>query len=82
MNAPIAPEEVVAVEFSLNGVTVGARPGETLIQVADRLEVPIPRLCYKPGMPIAASAKPSNIEASVFHGEPLPIPMKLQNVSR
>ena len=50
MNAPIAPEEVVAVEFSLNGVTVGARPGETLIQVADRLEVPIPRLCYKPGM--------------------------------
>ena len=50
MNAPIAPEEVLAVEFSLNGVTVGARPGETLIQVADRLEVPIPRLCYKPGM--------------------------------
>src|SRR4030095_2379659 len=50
MNAPIAPEEVVAVEFSLNGVTVGARPGEPLIQVADRLEVPIPRLCYKAGM--------------------------------
>ena len=50
MNAPIAPEEVIAVEFSLNGVTVGARAGETLIEVADRLEVPIPRLCYKPGM--------------------------------
>src|SRR5262249_15114488 len=33
-------------------------------------------------MPIAASAKPSSIEASVFQGEPLPIPMKLQKVSR
>ena len=27
-----------------------AHPGETLIEVADRLGVPIPRLCYKPGM--------------------------------
>ena len=33
-------------------------------------------------MPTAASAKPSIIEASVFHAEPLPMPMKLQNVSR
>ena len=33
-------------------------------------------------MPIAASAKPSIIAASVFHAEPLPIPMKLQNVRR
>ena len=33
-------------------------------------------------MPTAASAKPSIIAASVFHGEPLPMPMKLQNVSR
>ena len=61
MNAPIAPEEVLAVEFSLNGVTVGARPGETLIQVADRLEVPIPRLCYKPGMNDAGVAPPGVI---------------------
>src|SRR5512147_1032162 len=28
-------------------------------------------------MPTLASAKPSSIDASVFHGEPLPIPMKL-----
>ena len=33
-------------------------------------------------MPTAASAKPSIIADSVFHGEPLPMPMKLQNVSR
>ncbi len=50
MNAPIAPDAVAAIEFNLNGAAVGARPGETLIQVADRLGVSIPRLCYKPGM--------------------------------
>ncbi len=33
-------------------------------------------------IPTAASAKPSIIAASVFHAEPLPMPMKLQNVSR
>ena len=33
-------------------------------------------------MPTAASAKPSIIAASVLNGEPLPMPMKLQNVSR
>ena len=33
-------------------------------------------------MPTAASANPSVIDTSVFHGDPLPMPMKLQNVSR
>ncbi len=33
-------------------------------------------------MPTAASANPSIIDASVFQGEPLPMPMKLQKVSR
>ncbi len=33
-------------------------------------------------MPTAASAKPSIIAASVFHGDPLPMPIKLQKVSR
>ena len=33
-------------------------------------------------MPTAAKANPSSIETSVFHGEPLPIPMKLQKVRR
>src|SRR4029453_4044891 len=50
MNAPdsVLAEEVIA--FKLNGENVEAFPGETLIEVADRLGVPIPRLCYKPGM--------------------------------
>jgi formate dehydrogenase major subunit len=50
MNAPAVAAEVAAIEFTLNGVAVAALPGETLIQVADRVGVDIPRLCYKPGM--------------------------------
>jgi len=39
-----------SVLFTLDGAQVEARPGETIIEVADRLGVEIPRLCYKPGM--------------------------------
>lgn len=35
--------------FSLNGTEVVARDGETLLGVADRYGVEIPRLCYKDG---------------------------------
>ena len=38
------------VAFRLNGAEITAAPGETIIEAADRLGVPIPRLCYKPGM--------------------------------
>src|SRR3954469_2391727 len=51
MNAPIEPGLLQGiVGFKLNGQDVEAFPGETLIEVADRLGVSIPRLCYKPGM--------------------------------
>ena len=51
MNAPIAPEAVQeVVAFSLNGVEIAAAPDETILEAADRIGVPIPRLCYKPGM--------------------------------
>ncbi|MEO8752511.1 MAG: formate dehydrogenase subunit alpha [Casimicrobiaceae bacterium] len=51
MNAPRERGlEQESITFRLNGAEVTALPGETLIQVADRLGVPIPRLCYKPGM--------------------------------
>ena len=50
MNAPrdalLAQDAIV---FRLNGDDVAAAPGETIIQAADRLGIPIPRLCYKPG---------------------------------
>jgi len=38
------------VEFLLNGETVSGRADETLLQVADRYGVEIPRLCYMDGM--------------------------------
>ncbi|MEO8975294.1 MAG: 2Fe-2S iron-sulfur cluster-binding protein, partial [Casimicrobiaceae bacterium] len=50
MNAPSPREVEQVVEFKLNGADVVAQSGETIIEVADRLGVPIPRLCYKPGM--------------------------------
>ena len=34
--------------FSLNGQDVEAEPGETIWQVADRLGVEIPHLCWQP----------------------------------
>ena len=50
MNAP--HEQALlqdAIVFTLNGKETTAAPGETIIQVADRLGLAIPRLCYKPG---------------------------------
>ncbi len=51
MNAPReAALDAATVTFRLNGTEVGAAPGETILEVADRLGVEIPRLCYKPGL--------------------------------
>ncbi|HET7863706.1 MAG TPA: formate dehydrogenase subunit alpha [Burkholderiaceae bacterium] len=51
MNAPersvLAP---ATVEFQLDGQPVQAFEGETILQVADRHGVTIPRLCYTPGL--------------------------------
>jgi formate dehydrogenase major subunit len=38
------------VSFALNGKTVAARSGETILQAAQRYGVEIPRLCYMDGM--------------------------------
>jgi formate dehydrogenase major subunit len=51
MNAPLTHAlEREQIAFRLNGGDVSAFAGETIIEVADRLGVEIPRLCYKPGM--------------------------------
>ncbi len=51
MNAPReAALDQATIAFRLNGAEVTAAPGESIIEAADRLGVPIPRLCYKPGM--------------------------------
>src|SRR5207245_7180631 len=38
------------IEFKLNGETISAFAGETIIQAAKRHGVDIPHLCYKEGM--------------------------------
>jgi len=37
-----------AIKFNLNGKDVEAQPGETIWQVADRLGIEVPHLCYSP----------------------------------
>ena len=48
MNEPIGKNTEV-IEFKLNGDTVSAFAGETIIQAAKRHGVDIPHLCYKEG---------------------------------
>jgi formate dehydrogenase major subunit len=51
VNAPLTQAlEQERISFRLNGEDVSALPQETIIEVADRTGVSIPRLCYKPGM--------------------------------
>src|SRR6188472_1378318 len=47
MNEPVGAAEVI--EFKLNGDTVAAFAGESIIQAAKRHGVDIPHLCYKEG---------------------------------
>ena len=50
MNAPLDPALAAeSIEFSLDGQTMKARPGETIIQAAARQGIDIPHLCYKDG---------------------------------
>src|ERR1043165_1055235 len=47
MNEPVGKSEVI--EFKLNGETISALAGETIIQAAKRHGTDIPHLCYKEG---------------------------------
>src|SRR5213080_4122998 len=50
MNAPFEPAlKLATTEFHLDGRTVSAFAGETIIQAAARHGIEIPYLCYKPG---------------------------------
>ncbi|MBC5767671.1 formate dehydrogenase subunit alpha [Ramlibacter albus] len=48
--AELAQLDAPTVTFKLNGKEVTAKASETIIQVADREGVEVPRLCYKPGL--------------------------------
>lgn len=53
---------VPTVTFELDGREVTARAGETLIEVADREGVDIPRLCYKPGLEAVGNCRACVVE--------------------
>ena len=50
MNAPIDASVIAqSIEFTLDGQSMKARVGETILQAAARQGVDIPHLCYKDG---------------------------------
>jgi formate dehydrogenase major subunit len=50
------------VSFKLDGREVTARAGETIIQVADREGIEIPRLCYKDGLDAVGNCRACMVE--------------------
>jgi formate dehydrogenase major subunit len=68
MNAVIAlqpesePASVPTVNFSLNGRKITARKTDTLIEIADRERVEIPRLCYMEGMAAVGNCRSCMVE--------------------
>ena len=52
----------VAVTFDINGRTVAALSTETLIEVADREGIDIPRLCYREGMEAVGNCRACMVE--------------------
>jgi len=60
--AELAQIEAPTVKFSLNGKQVEGRANETVLQVADREGVEIPRLCYKPGLDTAGNCRCCMVE--------------------
>jgi formate dehydrogenase major subunit len=57
MNAPIP-----TVSFELNGRSVDALPHETLIEVAAREGIEVPRLCYKEGLASVGNCRSCMVE--------------------
>jgi len=66
MNAITPAESLLldppTVTFELNGREVVGRVGETLIEIADREGVEIPRLCYKPGLEAVGNCRACVVE--------------------
>ncbi len=54
--------DVPMVEFTINGRPVSARSNETLIEVADREGIEVPRLCYKPGLDAVGNCRACMVE--------------------
>ena len=54
--------ESPTVTFLLDGREMTALPGETLIEIADREGIEIPRLCYKEGMEAVGNCRSCMVE--------------------
>jgi formate dehydrogenase major subunit len=54
--------DLPAVKFVLNGREVSARSTDTLLEIADRDGIQIPRLCYKPGMEAVGNCRSCMVE--------------------
>jgi formate dehydrogenase major subunit len=76
--AEMALLESPVVRFKLNGKEVEARADETVIQVADREGVEIPRLCYKPGLDAVGNCRACMVE---IKGERVLAPSCCRNVT-
>src|SRR5690349_14282205 len=58
----LAQIDVPTVSFELNGREVTGRANETIIEIADREGVEIPRLCYKEGLDTAGNCRSCMVE--------------------
>jgi formate dehydrogenase major subunit len=58
----LAQLEAPTVTFKLDGREVTARASETILEVADREGVEIPRLCYKPGLDAVGNCRSCMVE--------------------
>jgi formate dehydrogenase major subunit len=60
--SPETPTQVI--RFHLNGQEAEARPGETLLKVAQRAGIEIPHLCYKDGLETAGNCRACVVEVA------------------
>ncbi len=74
----LAQVDAVAVSFKLNGRDVVGKASETIIQIAEREGVEIPRLCYKDGLDTAGNCRACMVE---IKGERVLAPSCCRNVT-
>ncbi|MEJ6022815.1 formate dehydrogenase subunit alpha [Ramlibacter sp. PS4R-6] len=60
--AELAQVEAPTVTFKLDGREVTAPANRTIIEIADEMGVPIPRLCYKPGLDKVGNCRSCMVE--------------------
>ncbi len=53
-----------AITFTIDGVTIEAEPGQTIIEAADKAGVYIPRLCHMPGLKPFGSCRVCTVKAN------------------